>query len=104
MMILDDTNFEAEIAKSQKPMVIDFWAEWCGPCQMLGPVMEKVAEEYKDKIAFAKVNVDASPLVSQKYEIAQIPTVMLFKEGKPASAFIGARPEDFVKAWLNENL
>jgi thioredoxin 1 len=103
-MILDDQNFESELQKSQKPIVVDFWAEWCGPCQMLGPIMEKVAEEYKDKIDFGKVNVDAAPLASQKYEIAQIPTVMLFKAGKPVSAFIGARPEDFIKSWLNENL
>jgi thioredoxin 1 len=103
MINLTDENFEKEIA-SPKPVLIDFWAEWCGPCQMLGPVLEKVAEEYKEKINFAKVNVDSAPVTSQKYQVSQIPTVILFKDGKPASGFIGARPEDFVKSWLNENL
>jgi len=84
--------------------LVDFWAEWCGPCGILGPILEKIAEDYKEKIIFAKVNVDSAPLSSQKYKIAQIPTVILFKNGKPASGFIGARPEEFIKNWLNENL
>jgi thioredoxin 1 len=103
MINLTDENFEKEIT-SPKPVLIDFWAEWCSPCQMLGPVLEKVAEEYKEKINFAKVNVDLAPIISQKYQVSQIPTVILFKDGKPASGFIGARPEDFVKSWLDENL
>jgi thioredoxin 1 len=103
MIILNDDNFEKEV-QGEKPVLIDFWAEWCGPCQMLGPIVEKVAEEYKDKINFAKVNVDSAPLISQRYQINQIPTVILFKEGKPASGFVGARPEEFIKSWLNENL
>jgi thioredoxin 1 len=103
MIILNDDNFEKEV-QEKKPVLIDFWAEWCGPCQMLGPILERVAEEYKDKITFAKVNVDSAPVVSQKYQINQIPTVILFKGGKPASGFVGARPEEFIKSWLNENL
>lgn len=103
MLNLTDENFEKEI-QGPKPVLIDFWAEWCGPCQMLGPILEKVAEGYQDKIIFAKVNVDAAPLVSQKYQINQIPTVILFKNGQPAANFIGARPEEFIKSWLNEVL
>jgi len=103
-MILNDENFEKEVSGSQKPFLVDFWAAWCGPCQMLGPIVEKVGEEYKDKINFGKVNVDEAPVCSQKYQIAQIPTVMLFKGGKPVINFIGARPEEFIKQWLDENI
>ncbi len=103
-MILTDENFEKEIQNGDKPVLIDFWAEWCGPCQMLGPVLEKVADEYKEKIILAKVNVDSAPVSSQKYQISQIPTVILFKGGKPASGFIGARPEEFIRQWLDEAL
>ena len=103
-MILTDENFEKEVQNGQKPFLIDFWAEWCGPCQILGPVLDKVADEYKEKIVFAKVNVDSAPVCSQKYQISQIPTVVLFKEGKPAGGFIGARPEEFIRQWLEEAL
>ncbi|MFH1894820.1 MAG: thioredoxin [Patescibacteria group bacterium] len=103
-MNLSDENFEKEIQNGKTPVLIDFWTEWCGPCQILGPILEKVAEEYKEKIVFAKVNVDSSPVSSQKYQISQIPTVVLFKGGKPASGFIGARPEEFIRQWLNEAL
>src|SRR4030043_345383 len=103
-MILDDNNFDKEIQESQKPYLIDFWADWCGPCQIIGPIIEKIAQDYKDKINFGKVNVDSAPLISRKYQIAQIPTVILFKEGKPFGGFIGARQEEFIKGWLNENI
>ena len=104
MVNLTDENFEKEISASERPFLVDFWAEWCGPCGMLGPIMEKVAEDYKEKIVFAKVNVDSAPVCSQKYQISQIPTVMLFKAGQPAANFIGARPEEFIRQWLNENI
>ncbi len=103
-MILTDENFEKEIQDGEAPFLIDFWAEWCGPCQMLSPVLDKVADEYKEKIVFAKVNVDLAPICSQKYQISQIPTVILFKAGKPAGGFIGARPEEFIRQWLEESL
>lgn len=103
MINLTDENFEKEI-QSEKPVLVDFWAEWCGPCQMLGPILEKVAGDFQDKITFAKVNVDSAPVVSQKYQINQIPNVILFKNGQPVSGFIGARPEEFIKNWLNEAL
>lgn len=103
-MILTDENFEKEVQGGQKPFLIDFWAEWCGPCQILGPVLDKVADGYKEKIIFAKVNVDSAPVCSQKYQISQIPTVVLFKAGKPASGFIGARSEEFIRQWLDEAL
>jgi thioredoxin 1 len=104
MVILTDENFEKEIQNNGKPVVVDFWANWCGPCNILSPILEKVAENYKEKIFFGKVNVDSAPLSSQKYNISQIPTVVLFKSGKPVSGFIGARPEEFIAQWLDENL
>ena len=97
-------DFDKEVLQSETPVLVDFWAEWCGPCQILGPVLDKVADEYKEKIVLAKVNVDSAPACSQKYQISQIPTVVLFKAGKLASGFIGVRPEEFIRQWLDEAL
>jgi len=104
MINLTDENFEKEIQKAEKPVLVDFWAEWCMPCFILGPILEKVAEEYNDKFIFAKVNVDSAPLISQKYGIKQIPTVILFNKGKSVSGFIGVKPEPVIKKWIEQNL
>jgi thioredoxin len=101
---LTDQNFNQFIQSSEKPVLVDFWAEWCTPCFALGPILEKVAQEYSDKITLAKVNLDAAPQVSQKYNIERIPTVVLFKSGKPIVGFIGVRPEPLVKEFLDEAL
>ena len=103
-MTLTDENFEKEISGSSKPVLVDFFAEWCGPCNALGPVLEKVAADYADKLILAKVNVDSAPASSQKYEVSSIPAVFLFKDGKPITGFIGAQSEEFIKKWLNEAL
>jgi len=104
MLALNDQNFEEEIKKANKPVLVDFWTEWCSPCQILTPILEKVIEEFKDKIIFAKVNLDEAPIISQRYGIEKIPTVILFKEGRPISFFEGLRGEDEIKNWLNEVL
>ena len=104
MLNLNDQNFEAEIKKAGQPVLVDFWADWCFPCQMLSPILDEAIEELKNEIVLAKVNIDEAPMISQKYGIEKIPTVMLFKEGKPISFFEGVRGEMEIKNWLNKNL
>ncbi len=104
MITLTDENFEKEIANASKPILVDFWAQWCSPCLVLGPILEKVTQEYEDKLTFAKVDLDTVSQIPQKYGIEQIPTVILFKEGKPISKFIGVKPEAIIKNWLEQNL
>lgn len=98
---LFDKDFEKIILESKKPVLIDFWAEWCPPCKKLGPILDKVEEEYKDKVLFYKLNVDKNPLTSTAFKIESIPTVVLFKEGNAIGGFIGLRPEEEIKEWLN---
>ena len=104
MITLTDQNFEEIISKSEKPVLVDFWASWCNPCHILSPILEKLDEEFKKKIIFAKANVEEIPKISQKFGIDRIPTVILFKEGKPVSGFFGVRPEEIIRDWLKENL
>ena len=103
-MILTDENFEKDIQSSQKPILVDFWASWCFPCTMLTPVLEKIAVEFQEKINFAKANLDEVPIAAQKFGVDKIPTVILLKEGKPISGFVGVRSESIIKEWLEENL
>ncbi|MFH2027842.1 MAG: thioredoxin [Nanoarchaeota archaeon] len=105
-MDVDENNFEKEvIGKSKKiPVLVDFWAEWCGPCKMLGPVLEKVADRLTDKFILAKVDVTNNESLAQRYGIRSIPAVKLFKDGKVVAEFIGYMPEDDIKEWLEKNL
>lgn len=105
-MVLTDENFEKEIQKSTKPMLVDFWAAWCSPCTLLTPILDKLAEdvELSERFILVKVNVDEAPIISQKFGIDKIPTVILFKGEKPICGFIGLRSEDEIKKWLEENL
>jgi thioredoxin 1 len=102
-MNLTDANFEIEIQKAKIPVLVDFWAEWCMPCSMIGPILEKLAGEYEDRITLAKVNLDEAPLTAKKYGIDRIPTVVLFKWGKPISGFLGVKPEGEIREWLEGN-
>jgi len=104
MLTLTDENFEKKIQAAEKPVVVDFLASWCAPCLVLSPILEKLAEEYKDKFILAKVSLEAAPLTAQKYGIEQIPTVVLFNGGKSVSGFIGARPEPVVRELLDKML
>lgn len=104
MLTLTDENFDKEIKNSGKPILVDFWAEWCHPCKIMGPILEKIGEELKEKLIFAKINVDSAPNSAQKYQIEQIPTIMLFKNGETISGFVGVQSEEIIKEWLGKNL
>lgn len=82
-IIITEENFENEVLNSDKPVLVDFWAQWCGPCRMLGPIIEEIANDYEGKVKVGKVNVDEQPNLASKYGIASIPTVIVFKNGKP---------------------
>jgi thioredoxin 1 len=88
-----DATFEADVLKSEKPVVVDYWAEWCGPCRMVSPVLEEIASEHADKIEVVKLNVDDNPLTSQRYGILNIPTMSVFKDGEVVKEIVGARPK-----------
>lgn len=99
---INDTNFDNEVINSKVPVVVDFWASWCGPCKMLAPVMEQVSEELKGKAKFVKVNVDENPVAANEYRIASIPTVMVFKNGKKIDALVGFRPKNEIKSAIEQ--
>ncbi len=101
---LTNANFEAEALKAEVPVLVDFWAEWCGPCRMVAPTVAQLADEYAGKIKVCKLNVDNAREVASKYGIRSIPTLMLFKAGQVKDTIIGAQPKDSLKAFLDKNI
>lgn len=99
---INDKNFTEEVEKASTPVVVDFWASWCGPCKMLAPVMEEVADELEGKAKFVKVNVDENPQASSQFRIASIPTVMVFKDGKVVQTMVGFRPKQAIKSTIEQ--
>ncbi len=91
--VLSDTTFDEEIGSGDAPVLVDFWAEWCGPCKMIAPILEEIAGEQGDKLRVAKVNVDEAPDVARRFEVMSIPTLILFKNGEPAKRVVGAKPK-----------
>ncbi len=101
---VSDESFEQEVLQSDKPVLIDYWAEWCGPCKMIAPVLDEVAGEYADKIRVAKLNIDENPATPPKYGIRGIPTLMLFKNGEVEATKVGAVSQAQLTAFLAENI
>jgi thioredoxin 1 len=101
---IDEAKFDESVLKAKIPVLVDFWAPWCGPCRMVAPIVEELAGEYAGKVGFFKLNVDNSPGVAGKYGVMSIPTLMLFKDGKPVTNIIGFKPKDELKKSLDRAL
>lgn len=99
-----DNNFEEEVVSSNEAVLVDFWAPWCGPCKMLGPVLEDLDKDYNGKVKFVKINVDNNPVVSQKFRVSSIPTVMVFKNGSTVDTMVGFRPKAAVKELIDKHI
>ena len=95
-----DQSFATEVLGSEKPVLVDFWAEWCGPCKMIAPVLEEIAGEVKDKLTIAKINIDENPQVARDYQIMSIPTMTVFSGGQAVKSIVGAKPKAAIKAEL----
>ena len=100
----NDQDFKSDVLESDKFVLVDFWAEWCGPCKAIAPSLEEISEEMKDKLKVVKVNVDENPTISQSYSIRSIPALMIFKNGVKVSEKMGALPKSALQAWVNETL
>ena len=99
-----DANFSADVLKSETPVLLDFWAEWCGPCKMIAPILDEIAEEYKGRVKIAKINIDENPQTPPKFNIRGIPTLILFKNGTVEAQKVGAVSKSQLAAFLDSNL
>ena len=97
-----DETFEADVLKADKPVLVDFWAEWCGPCKQIAPALDQIAEELADQVTIAKLNIEESPTTPSRYGVRGIPTMMLFRGGQMASMKVGAMPKQKILDWLAE--
>lgn len=101
---ISDASFHDDVIAADKPVLVDFWAEWCGPCKMIGPALEEISDELADKVTIAKINIDEHPDAPARYGVRGIPTMILFKNGNPAATKVGAAPKSALKGWLEGEL
>ncbi|MEZ5810299.1 MAG: thioredoxin [Rhizobiaceae bacterium] len=98
---IDNSNFDTGVLNAAEPVVVDFWAEWCGPCKMIAPALEEISAEVGDKVKIAKVNIDENPEIAARFGIRSIPTLMMFKGGEVADMKVGALPKSALSSWIN---
>ncbi|WNO52729.1 thioredoxin TrxA [Stakelama saccharophila] len=101
---ITDDSFESDVINAGTPVLVDFWAEWCGPCKMIGPALEEISDELGDRVTITKINIDENPEAPGKYGVRGIPTMILFKDGQIAATKVGAEPKSQLKAWLESEL
>jgi thioredoxin 1 len=101
---VSDQTFAAEVLQSSRPVLVDYWAQWCGPCKMIGPIVEESAAEYADQLTIAKLNIDESPQTPTRYNVRSIPTLMLFKDGQPVATHIGSLSKGQLQAFIDKHL
>ena len=98
---ITDASFQADVLNADGPVLVDFWAEWCGPCKMIGPALEELSDEFGEKVTIAKINIDENPDAPAQYGVRGIPTMILFKNGAPAATKVGAAPKSQLKGWID---
>lgn len=99
-----DSSFEADVLKSRIPVLVDFWAEWCGPCRMIGPALEEISDELAGRVTIAKVNIDEHPEWAGRFNVRSIPTMLIFKDGELVSTRLGAAPKSSLKGWVEAHV